>query len=458
MKKVWTWIRSNLLVVIFSVVILIVLPVSYFVSSGWNTSIREKRQSAVKADYDNLTSQKVVYRVPSLRPGETAYEYSGAPNAEITQRFAELKKAVEAQAGGVVTAAEELNSRNHLGPDGKPHVLVDGLLPSSSGPDFQSKARLLAERLVGTSSEPSVYKALFDRINAGDPLSGPDMPIRLADARQREVDQIIGTQAQRNLTPDEEAKITKILVEKRKSLTQSGARRMSVYGGPSALLGFVPATPPNEAPPIKRCFQWQADYWLVEDLLAAVKLANTGPDGQLLPVTESVVKRIEKITPKGSPLGASAVEQQQTSSGHEGGEAVEAPAAASPTAQVVPDFTASITGRWSGPGNAVYDVRRVEMVLVVSSKNLPKFFDAVSRANFMTVTDCDLFDVDLWADLEQGFYYGEESVVRARVEIETVWLRSWTTALMPKSLKEELGIAAEPVTPAEGEKKEPGQG
>ena len=94
------------------------------------------------------------------------------------------------------------------------------------------------------------------------------------------------------------------------------------------------------------------------------------------------------------------------------------------------------TGR---TGDGSYDTRTVELTVVASSRDLPRLFEALGRVNYMTVVGVDLSPVDVWADLEQGYFYGDDHVVRAVVTIETVWLRSWTLPLMPDRVRAAVG-------------------
>jgi hypothetical protein len=107
---------------------------------------------------------------------------------------------------------------------------------------------------------------------------------------------------------------------------------------------------------------------------------------------------------------------------------------------VKPDYKVSITGRTTSASNPDYDVRNVMVVAVVSSERLPTFLNALSRVNFNTVLQVQLAEVDVKGDLEKGYYYGNEHVVRATVTLETVWLRNWTGPLMPASVKKALGV------------------
>jgi ribosomal protein L12E/L44/L45/RPP1/RPP2 len=98
----------------------------------------------------------------------------------------------------------------------------------------------------------------------------------------------------------------------------------------------------------------------------------------------------------------------------------------------------SITGRHNASDNKLYDVRHATITAVVSSAGLPAFVNAISRTNFMSVIGLDFFPADAWGDLDKGYYYGTDHVVRAVIKVETIWLRGWTEALMPQTFKDAL--------------------
>ena len=95
-------------------------------------------------------------------------------------------------------------------------------------------------------------------------------------------------------------------------------------------------------------------------------------------------------------------------------------APATPGAEVKPDYKVSVTGRSTSMANPDYDVRNVVLTAIVSSERLPALLDALSRVNFNTVLEVKLADVDVKSDLEKGFYYGNDHVVRATITLETV--------------------------------------
>jgi hypothetical protein len=259
----------------------------------------------------------------------------------------------------------------------------------------------------------------------------------LEDVSLRESEKV--TAGKRDLTNEEYAGLTKVLAERRLAEYQSRARQISVY---ASLDSFLKNDRAGSAMPFgsfsadqlntREFFVYQWDLWLLEDLLASVRLANTGADGKPTNMDASVVKRIVKITPE-YPEGM----YGNTSETMAGYDETVAPTAATPGMTPV-DPRVSITGRAAGSWNTMYDVRRVTMQVIVSSARLPEFLAAIERTNFMTVTDVDIKDVDIWEELRQGYYYGQEHVVEATVSIESVWLREWMAPLVPLEVKQLL--------------------
>lgn len=433
MKNVLAWCKSHLLVVICSALVLIIVPTAFVLSSMWNTSIRTKRQAEVEDSYKKLKTMNVSYAVPSLDPAVPGLTLNAEPNEEITKLFEAERKKVIGQADGVVKKADQFNRKSH-------RALLDGLLPGGRGPEAQSRARAFAELLVGGPGAPPAYQALFDQINAGEPRDAGQLAVQLSDVATRKQNAIAGEgSSARQLTPEESAEITKELKETRLGQYQSRARELSVFAGVGVLgnniLLSVPKTPPTNG----EVFAWQADYWLIHDLLRAVDAANSG-NGRRSTIdamdvkSSSVVKRIQQIAFEKAPW------QPKLKTGSESLTEETAPAAAPTDAQLTPDFKQSISGRFGGPGNGVYDIRYAYMTVVVSASRLPQFLDAIARTNFMTVVDVDLKEADVYGDLQRGYYYGDEPVVVASLEIEAVYLRSWTTPFMPTEIKKILGI------------------
>jgi len=116
-----------------------------------------------------------------------------------------------------------------------------------------------------------------------------------------------------------------------------------------------------------------------------------------------------------------------------GGEPID-PAMESPR-----DFTRTFTGRVT---NGLYDVRYVEVGMVVAAERLPVILNALARRNFITVVDLQVRPADAFAAAADGFIYGSEPVIDVTLTLESVWLREWTAPLMPLSVRQELKIAS----------------
>lgn len=101
------------------------------------------------------------------------------------------------------------------------------------------------------------------------------------------------------------------------------------------------------------------------------------------------------------------------------------------------DFSRSFTGRISNP---IYDVRLVEVVVIVATEQMPRLFDAIATRNFMTVVDLRVRPADAFEAARQGYIYGPDPVSEATILIETVWLREWTAEFMPSDLRAALRI------------------
>ncbi len=437
------WVKSHLAIVICSAVILISLPVGWFFSSSWNKQIKEKQEAAATEKYKAVeTASKVTYKLPRLSPQDPEIQVAGAPNQTLTDWFKTHRDKILAQAQGIVQEAERINKRDHV-------PLVEGLFPNATGQAAQVKALEMAEKIVYTGNNTSAYPRLLQKVGAGTPPEAGSVSTIVAEERAKLVEQITsGTK--RELTAEERERVEKASVERRLAEYRARAAELSMYAtmdvfpkGDRNLGSFVPRQMPDKPPTLDECFGWQFDYWLMSDILDALALANRDSGGQPTSIDRSVVKRLEKMETSDQWVMAFASGGGASSDGS----SAAAAEPGSPDALIEPKFDKSITGRWSGPGNAVYDVRNVSLTVVVSSARLPQLLDAFARTNFMTVTDLDLSDVDIWADLEQGYFYGSEHVVRAKLIVETVWLRSWTVPLMPAKVRGFLALPTEDPKP-----------
>lgn len=490
LKPVLDWVKQNLVVVICSAVILLVLPLSYVFSSGWAADLRKKQESNASGELSKINASGVDYALPSFDPAVQAISHKGAPNAALIEFFKEARATLRGQADSVAQAAVDFN--RGVGPIAKevgrePFVpLVEGLFPDArkeaeaqlrseqtaekfdalapeekekqiaarAGELVRPKLDAMEDALLGKRGRPDPFRALVTQVRAGDKIDPVGLRDNLRSLELREKERM--TANKRDLTPDEQTTLKTLLADRRKAEAQAHARNFSVFFSLSAInadpkLGATLPTQTfinelsrqSEGARLAYLFVHQWNLWAYQDIMAAVAVANRRSDGKLGGVDESVVKRIESITLR-EPEGIfDNVEPDASGTGLP----LTDPTSAIPGLAPL-DPQLSITGRGMGKWNKVYDVRRAQVVAIVSSARLNEFLAAIARTNFMTVTDMDLTAVNQWDALRQGYYYGDEHVVRARIQIESVWLRDWMAPLLPTQIKLRLEIT-EP-TLAEG--------
>jgi hypothetical protein len=471
-KQLLQGVKKNWAIPTLSIVTVGILGATWWFSSSWNSQIKSESEKAANDLLGQVNNLKVTYALPTIGTGQ-AVEQKSEPNSVLTQKYTERKKALLSSGEAVVKAAEAFNVAGKT-------PLVDGLFPEPKANEQLSKPLDFVTRLVGNAErgQPSAYVQLLNDIGAGSPVSATALEAQLKDIEKRETEKIRGSSPTRELTATEKESLQKTLIESRKGEYVRKAGEVRVYADMSAFpggstapvsgpggfgagtattMGGILLSAPSTPLSVNQAFVYQTDLWFLKDLFAIVRNANAGPGGRTLPVRDAVVKRIDKIELLPWRVQTAAVTAGAAAPG--GAPVDPNTAAATPAAESISGFSDTADAN-------TYDIRRAKLTLVVSSAKLPQFFDAVARTNFMSVTGIAMEKVDSWADLANGYYYGDENVVRVLVDIETIWLRSWTEQYFPRALRAALGLPdlpdpnAKPAEgqPAEGQTPPPGGG
>lgn len=462
MNKILGFIKSNLVIVISVVLILAVLPVGYVFSSKWNKQVHTQASDAYNKEKRALTSKgSITYSLPAVLDGEEDLSESRAPNAAVTRFYVQAKAQREGQVQDVVERGTAFNRGDHV-------ELVEGILPAASDQATLARlARAMGETIAGTNTGPSAYQRKLQRLNAGSPPSSDVLAETLDRVKIEDTQRYENSNADGKMTAAQQEQLGKDLVSRRLAEYIGRAKSLTFYCSPSAFVNGEPnrtatatsdgysVVPSFSWPPSKideaTVYNWLWDFWVISDVLDAAALANRDPQTGAMAVPDAPVKRIESIRVSALDLpeddagssddvidddrgfGTMRRDNRDRSYSSGGG--------GSDDASKAPQGT--VTGREGGGADSAYDIRTVDLVAVVSSQDLPRFIDAIGKTNYMTVTDLDLSEVDVWADLQQGYYYGEDHVVRVSMSIESVWLRSWLTPLMPDKIKTALGVPVE---------------
>jgi len=431
-KPMIEWFKKNWLIAALGLVAVVSLPVLWVLSSRMNARLVAEAQKKAEDDYKEVSNTKLTYRIPRATPSGKDFDYPEAPNKVLVAYFKERLTEQQQQIAAVWETALEFNRGTH-------QPLIEGLFPAPSEMErFNLPARFreayierLPEQLLAIAS-------------AGAPPEADKVLATVRENAERAVARI-RTEKGRDPTEAEVATIKQEMSALRIQRYRQRASEIATYADRLVFLDIPePPKPDNRTPPapptLRQAWDWQEIAWVLEDIMRAVATANGGA-AAAGGVPASVVKRVLSIKVGAPVLVGSAASEGAISA-----------------QQTLPrDFNLSLTGRVGGPGNQLFDVRPVTLEIVASSRRLPAFLDALAATNFITVLDADLYRVEPVEELAQGYYYGDEHVVRAVLQLETVALREWTVPWMPAEVRGERGVeqpekpadpAAKPADPA----------
>mgnify|MGYP003638590261 FL=1 len=442
------WVKANLLIVISSALILILLPTGWFFSSSWNKSIQEAATEAYNKEKRSLTTASTIdYSLPPVLKGEEDLSENRAPNSIVTSFYKNAKAERQSQVAEVVERGTSFNKADHIVP-------VENLLPDAgSQSDLRKQGTRLSELVAGTPEAPSLYARLLRKLNAGDAPDPTTLAASLAQFKSQQQAAYAATSSDGRVSQEQTKALEQDLIKRRLGEYASQAGSIAFYcptwaiqtPAPEAGYSFVPdgiaSAQQNgigyDSITEPLVYTWVWDYWVISDILKAVATGNIDASGVALSVPDAPVKHVERIRVKQFNVAANNNEIDDdfgSTQGGRGGRGTQATSSSSNTAEA--PFV-SYTGRTTTND---YDVRFVDMTIVASSKDLPAFFEALGKTNYMTVVDMDLSPVDVRDALTRGYYYGDDHLVRAELKIETIWLRSWTAKLMPPAVRQALGV------------------
>ncbi len=424
LKPALDWLKENWLNVALIAVAVIALPVMYFVSSGMNASTRKAVEADIAKQNSELQGVKVDYRLEPVTPDEKGLQITMPPNAATTDAMKSLLIKTKEQAASVKARMLSFNK-------GDRSVLVEGLFPApASKIDEGPLADDMARRVIPAHAD------LLRRVGA---LAAPDqaeVTQRVDELRFREEETTKANRPDGKLTDEDRKAVTEKLSKARLEIYSARALQARFYAEPSVFVSLKPWAE-KEPPTLAQCWEWQWEYWVHEMVLGGLANANSDSNSG---VFGAALKRLERI--EVAPLA-------------DKGPGGEAPS--DPTAAVPSDPLKSLSTRaaWPYAPNGLYDIRYAEVTILAASDRLPRIIDALSETNLMTVVGMDVRAADdLGEHLRQGYVYtrGGDHIVRARLRVETVWLREWLAGLMPDIVKARLGYpGVAPLPGAEGD-------
>lgn len=462
-KDILAWIKQHPLIPVFSGVSVLALGLGWWFAGGVNASVRSDAE-AQAAKLNELASIEKG-SVNLVVPGRPPVARTTVINQRILDEYASVTSGLREDAGRIVEGALARNRRDHA-------PIMANVFPQ---PKAERRRQTLA--IDFHAQLVKAYEGLLRDAKAGSPPAAAEVIDQLMGRETNFIQTTLRKSDREKLDPAELEDLKAELTKNRLALYGERASELAVYADLAAF--EIPSSPEGKvAPSVDQMFDWQWRFWIARDVVAAVVEASEAANGGSLgTVLNSPVKRIVSVrtldsipVSGGAAAGGGSAGVSGGMSGFGGGEGMggegSTPPPAAPTgdepplgepvidlgAAVQPAFDRVLTGR---DDNAVYDIRRVEVRLVASTAELPLLFDALAKTNFITIVDVGIERADPFAAAQQGFIYGKDPVSSVRLELETVWLRSWTAPLMPARVREALGVGGGSVPSTDGSEQIP---
>jgi len=445
-SQVIQWIKTNLVIVICIAVIMLSLLSLLWPTAGAAASLREQvaQREQVKQQAQDYISRRVT--IPAKNPGEPPrteqITVNDAAVAQLRRIFADMNDSYR-------NLEDQVVAFNKEGPaNTNPHVpMLEGVFP-----DTAQDSKLLGARTAYKQQFVDLYRSLaLGELPPGQPPT-PEQVTRMQQRVQAAfAADVFGADVQNN--PQLKEQVAKKTLE----FFVNRAQSISIYCPPTRLVGdqLEPGVFAigewalrTDLPSMSELWRGQMNYWIQQDLIAAIRVANYSPDP--VSVAQAPVKRILSIdvipgyvglTPRGAEAGAGDFGRGATRGVTTG--AASEPAPPDDLNQPLKrDFTLSHTGRRS---NSLYDVRHATMSVLVDARQLPRLLNAFGRVNLMTPIVQRIIEVDQAADFREGYFYGSGvDVVQVDLLIETLWLREWTAGHHNREQAEQLGESFNP--------------
>lgn len=438
MTKVLEWVRGNWVIVACGVVILLTLVLAPLFSGSLEEGVRQTAEERARKVSEIAGFERSPVQLDV--PGQASRSGTSVVNAALLETYREVTTALREDADAVRSLAVEHNrkQRGVVSPEAFPKP------PASQRETIQFDVH---QRIV------RAYDALLASVRAGEPPAADAVASELQRRESQFITNTLRKRSRADLDARETADLAAELAKARLVRYGERARELSFYASADSL--DMPPAPQQSRISTAEMFDWQWRLWIAEDLLGAIAMANADAAS----VVESPVKRVVSLTvldelpgttrssgdASGFGGGGIAGRRGLDGEGGEGGGVAAGgtgddtlgPVNIDASVEAPLDFSRTFTGRKS---NAVYDVRNVELVLVVATEQLPTLFDALAKRNFMTVLDLELRPADAFDAARLGYIHGTSPVSEATLLIETVWLREWTVPFMPSDARQALGI------------------
>lgn len=475
MKNVIAWMKTNpISVAAFALMIVSLGAIGYFMFAA-NPALQERAEAPVTqklSEIKRLTRQPV--DVPPANADDPPESRSVTINPAVIEVLGGIYADLNRESENIFAAALAINHASHT-------PMMSGLFPDTPN-DKKFQARTVYGRLL------SAMVGTREWANEVAQTTGVSVPyLNARPPLKREYVQSLLDQQMDAMTKGDglagvisEARLEQQKKEQQRELVNEllrHAQGINVYADPDLgnMLAPNPAFPLQiaslgssaDSPTPSQLWEGQFELWVLQDIVEAIYLANDvanerehfDVNGKPVPssVLNAPVKRLLRAEVLPGYVGlhnlggvTSISGTSNTKSGGAkagvGGAASYPPPAGGKTDQpretkLSENFVIAPTGRSS---NALYDVRHARLIAHVDYQRLPELLNAIGSVNLMTVLNMRVNAVDEYELLNELYMYGQGDVVEVEMIIETLWLREWTSKLMPEDTKIYVGLLDPP--------------
>ncbi len=430
MKKVLDWVKANVVALVCALLVLVAIG-WVFMINGWGAEFTKRLQTRLDRVKALSAFQSQVISFPSPKTEGGTETKPVTINRAVIAQLKEIYTKMEREGKGIFDTAIRTNRVQQI-------PMTTNLFPDNKDTSLRIIARGDYRKSFNEMFEPYSSSAGLPRLRARSPIAESEMDIALKSARDAYVVSL-GGKTEAELTAMEREKLAEELQKKRVEVFQQYAKSLNIYAQSDSRSGEYPfqimswsarGTPPNDL----ELWEGQMQLWIQQDMARVIALTNSVAQ-QDMDVTRSPIKRLMKMEVKPGYIGLGGRAMPSESGG--------ASSSGSGELRLNPaeeDFGASCTGRKS---NELYDVRHARLEMIVDIVRLPEFFDNMVQVNFLTVLNMEVTDIDEYEDLKRNYYYGLGDCVKVTIDIESIWLRDWTSKLMPAQVKADLGVPIE---------------
>lgn len=419
MSQILNWVKSNPISVLCLLVI--VLACGSFV---WPTRAQgrqfveklEQRSSKI-GQIDNLIRTR--RRIPPQNPDDEETDIWLTVNRAAIDRLKEIHQVMGTQYKEVFGILVDFNRRDD-------RIMFEGVFPKPVRASTPFNAR---------DDHPEAYVRLLEGLGAGAPVDKEAMSQRVKEIIKDHALRTGESEARRSGVMD-----TELEENKRKellSLIRGQAQSIQIYADPpyqdptssvwNTTVGSLTLGKwvHSSSPTMFELWEAQMALWIQQDIAEAIRRVNGAGDSESTVIGNPVKHIVRvKVPPldDGGLVGLNIRDTDLAKKSDDSGFPNHS-GRSRPDMSEEGAYTGSVTGRKC---NALYDVIHTDVELVVDAMRIPELLKAFSEVNFITVIDMSIVDVDEYASMLDGYYYGDNDVVRLFLTLESIWLRRWT--------------------------------